>query len=53
MYIKTVNPAAEWVWLWSRLYPDYAERMAEMAHPNNVANAFEDASYLSLVPLKG
>lgn len=52
-YVETSNPAAEWVFSWSRLYPDYTERMSAMAHPSNIANAFEDASHLSLVPLKG
>lgn len=40
------------VWNWSDIYPNYAERMAAMAHPFNVANAFIDASFLFLVPLK-
>lgn len=52
IYVETVNPAAEWVWSWSRLYPDYTERMAAMAHPRNVANAFEAAEMMRLIPLK-
>jgi hypothetical protein len=39
------------IWVWSRRYPDYAERMRAMSHPNNVQNAFEAASMMFLEPI--
>jgi hypothetical protein len=38
------------VWVWSRMHPVYAERIAAMSHPANVYNAFTDADMLFLVP---
>ena len=36
--------------IWSKIYPDYAERMRVLNLPQNVASAIKNAGKLSLVP---
>ncbi len=36
--------------VWSKIYPDYSERMRVMSLPQNVAQAILRASRLSLIP---
>ena len=40
------------IYIWSKRWPVYAERMAIMSHPANVHNAFEAAGMMFLEPKK-